>query len=47
MDAALAATSDDDATDGPWSLPDDGSEGGGYLPYFFREPYACGVTGYC
>lgn len=21
--------------------------GGGYLPYFFREPYACGVTGYC
>jgi hypothetical protein len=19
----------------------------GYLPYFFREPYACGVTGYC
>jgi hypothetical protein len=20
---------------------------GGYLPYFFREPYACGVTGYC
>jgi hypothetical protein len=22
-------------------------DGGGYLPYFFREPYACGVTGYC
>jgi hypothetical protein len=21
--------------------------GGGYLPYFFREPYSCGVTGYC
>jgi hypothetical protein len=21
--------------------------GGGYVPYFFREPYACGVTGYC
>jgi hypothetical protein len=21
--------------------------GGGYLPYFFREPYACGVTRYC
>jgi hypothetical protein len=21
--------------------------GGGYLPYFFREPYVCGVTGYC
>jgi hypothetical protein len=20
---------------------------GGYVPYFFREPYACGVTGYC
>jgi hypothetical protein len=21
--------------------------GGGYVPYLFREPYACGVTGYC
>ena len=21
--------------------------GGGYVPYIFREPYACGVTGYC
>jgi hypothetical protein len=21
--------------------------GGGYVPYLFREPYACGITGYC
>ena len=21
--------------------------GGGYVPYQLREPYACGVTGYC
>ena len=21
--------------------------GSGYVPYLFREPYACGVTGYC
>jgi hypothetical protein len=24
-----------------------GQYGNGYVPYFVREPYACGVTGYC
>ena len=24
-----------------------GEYGNGYLTYFVREPYACGVTGYC
>jgi hypothetical protein len=24
-----------------------GGGGYGYVPYFVREPYACGVTGYC
>lgn len=24
-----------------------GEYGNGYEPYFIREPYACGVTGYC
>jgi hypothetical protein len=24
-----------------------GDSAGSYVPYLFREPYACGVTGYC